>query len=182
MFWLAGRIAVTQARWGPHFLTNALVYYSNSGVGKLFSQRAALTISRVVQGQGLSRTAACYRRNCISSQFCEIFWQCGISTRKIGGVSKKKGLHLFVDGNCLTHFLSKVEAIAIFLRTPSLLRLSIPLSYLFPNGKVSKSVRGPHRMLSRAACGPRAVVCPPLHYTIKIKKGVTYAALCICQY
>ena len=61
------------------------------GVGKLFSRRAALTISRVVEGQGLlSRTAACYRRNCISSQFCEMFWQCGISARKIGGVSKKK--------------------------------------------------------------------------------------------
>ena len=82
------------------------------GVGKLFCRRAALTISRVVEGQGLlSRTAAWYKRNCISSQFCEILWQCGISARKIGGVSKKKkinkkkkkkkGLHLFVDGKCL---------------------------------------------------------------------------------
>ena len=64
---------------------------TNPGVGKLFSRRAALTIPRVVKGQGLlSRTAACYRRNCIRSQFCEIFLQCGISARKIGGVSKKK--------------------------------------------------------------------------------------------
>ena len=40
------------------------------GVGKLFSRRAALTIPRVVEGQGLlSRTAACFRKNCISSQF-----------------------------------------------------------------------------------------------------------------
>ena len=63
----------------------------SAGVGKLFSRRAALTILRVVEGQGLlSRTAACYRRNCIGSEFCEIFWQCGISARKIGGVSKKK--------------------------------------------------------------------------------------------
>ena len=79
------------------------------GVGKIFSRRAALTISRVVEGQSLlSRTAACYRRNCISSQFCEMFWQCGISARKNGGVSKKKkkkkkrkGHHLFVDGKCV---------------------------------------------------------------------------------
>ena len=128
-------------------------------MGKLFSRRAALTILRVVEGRGLlSRTAACYRRNCISSQFCEIFWQCGISARKIGGVSKKKKkrLHLFVDGNCLTPFPSKVEAIAIFLRTPSLLRLVNPLVLFISKCKVSKSVRGPHRMLSRA------VVCPPL--------------------
>ena len=77
---------------------------SSIGVGKLFSRRAALTISRVVEGQGLlSRTAACYKRNCISSQFCEMFWQCGISARKNGGVSekKKKGHHLFVDGKCV---------------------------------------------------------------------------------
>ena len=50
-----------------------------------------MTILRVVEGQGLlSRTAACCRRNCICSQFCEMFWQCGISARKNGGVSKKK--------------------------------------------------------------------------------------------
>ena len=66
------------------------------GVGKLFSRRAALTISRVVEGQGLlSRTAACYRRNCIGSQFCEMFWLCGVSARKNGGVSKKKKVITF---------------------------------------------------------------------------------------
>ena len=69
--------------------------------------------------------------------------KCGISGRKNGGVSKKKKKRSSPSrrrymrdwgGNC---------------------RLC---------GKVSKSVRGPHRMLSRAACGPRAVVCPPLFY------------------
>ena len=81
-----------------------MVVCSRVGVGKLFSRRAALTISRVVEGQGLSRTAACYRRNSINSQFCEMFWQCGISARKNGGVpkKKKKGHHLFfVDGKCV---------------------------------------------------------------------------------
>ena len=74
-----------------HYTTASAYDYPTLGVGKLFSRRAALTISRVVEGQGLlSRTAACYRRNCISSQFCEMFWQCGISARKNGGVSKKK--------------------------------------------------------------------------------------------
>ena len=88
-------------------------------MGKLFSLRAASTIFRVVEGQGLlSRTAACCKRNCISSKFRETSLQCGISGRKNGGVSrkKKKGHRLFVDGKCV-----------VGARTSSLLRLFNPL-------------------------------------------------------
>ena len=87
-------------------------------MGKLFSLRAASTIFRVVEGQGLlSRTAACCKRNCISSKFREMSLQCGISGRKNNGASKKKkkGHRLFVDGKCV-----------VGARTPSLLRLFNP--------------------------------------------------------
>ena len=70
--------------------------YAGLGVGKLFSLRAASTIFRVVEGQGLlSRTAACCKRNCISSKFRKMSSQCGISGRKNGGVSKKKKVIAF---------------------------------------------------------------------------------------
>ena len=86
------------------------------GVGKLFSLRAASTIFWVVEGQGLlSRTAACCKRNCISSKFREMSSQCGISGRKNGGVSKKKGYRIFVDGKCV-----------VGARTSPLLRLFNP--------------------------------------------------------
>ena len=88
----------------------------NLGVGKLFNLRAASIIFRVVEGQGLlSRTAACCKRNCISSKFREMSSQCGISGRKNGGVSKKKGYRIFADGKCV-----------VGARTSPLLRLFNP--------------------------------------------------------
>ena len=51
-----------------------------------------------------------------------MFWQCGISARKNGGVSKKKRSLPFRR----RLFPSKEEAITFFLRTPSLLRLVNP--------------------------------------------------------
>ena len=71
--------------WGVTTMTisNEVTALPSTGVGKLFSRGAA--------GQGLlSRTAACYKRNCISSIFCDMSLQCGIPERNNGGVSKKK--------------------------------------------------------------------------------------------
>ena len=71
-------------------------YRHRLGVDKRFSLRAASTIFRVVEGQGLlSRTAGCCKRNCISSKVREMSSQCGISGRKNGGVPKKKRLSHF---------------------------------------------------------------------------------------
>ena len=33
--------------------------------------------------------------------------------------------------------------------------------------EIFASACGPHKMISRATCGPRAVVCPPLLYAIE---------------
>ena len=42
---------------------------------------------------------------------------------------------------------------------------------LIQRGRSSASSRGPHKMVPRAACGPRAVFCPDLGYTYTNNNG-----------
>ena len=122
-------------------------------MGKLFSRRAASTIFWVVEGQGLlSRTAACCKRNCISSKFREMSSQCGISGRKNGGVSKKKGYRIFVDGKCV-----------VGARTSPLLRLfNLPVVFISIWQLFKTCLRAAQSALEGRM---RPVVCPPLVYT-----------------
>ena len=40
---------------------------------------------------------------------------------------------------------------------------------------------GPHNILWRAACGPRAAVCPPLHYALVRYAGKTLLVFILAQ-
>jgi hypothetical protein len=43
---------------------------------------------------------------------------------------------------------------------------------------ILKTLRGPHKNRSRAACGPRAAGCAPLHYTLQARGLAAEAPIC----